>query len=604
MKFPLENFTRFCAGLSIPAKDHSGVFRMGALYSTQRYYLSEIAAGLESGVHDFLVLKGRQQGITTITDAMDLYWPQRYEGLQGMMVADDDDAREVRRDIIRQMYYSMVGQEFQMPVRVDNGNMLAWSNGSRLLWSQSSTKAKGAKTKLGRGRGLSYIHADEFDAWTDSRAVMGLRASRSDRHPRRLYTWASTAQGRGVLWEAWREYANSATTRRIFIPAWRHDLNYVLRENRAVWDIYGSDRLSEDERLWINAVKEQYDYDLPPEYVVWYRWKLAEDMHGDEAMMAQEHPNLPEDAFQSFGDKFFRPALIRQLREAAKRAPTPNGYKYEWGKWLDATHVPQCDPTDEGAIVVWEEPDPEGVYIVACHPAYSSSAEAPDDVVQVWRAYPDQLVQVAEYCVPDGDLTVRCAWACLHLAGSYRQARAFADVYFVMDVEMTGFSVLGEIQRFESRNWGLRMQGTRDLQNLMGAVRHYYFRRPDSLSRGVSAVEWKSQSSFRPWLLNQIRDVLENGHVEIRSEALVDELAMIRRGESSDADVIAAGAGGEHNECRVLAAAMACEHWLNTVQPEIAGRFAPKVMGPRDESVAVNMVGGFLDRVRMTGRGV
>src|SRR5262245_390144 len=175
---------------------------MKALYSTQRHFLNELAAGLENGVHDFLVLKGRQQGITTITDALDLYWPQKFEGLQGMMVADDDDSRELRRDTIRQMYYSMAGDDFRLPVRIDNGNMLGWSNGSRLLWSQSSTRAKGTKTKLGRGRGLAYIHADEFDAWTDSRAVMGLRASRSDRHPFRLYTWASTAQGNGVLWAA------------------------------------------------------------------------------------------------------------------------------------------------------------------------------------------------------------------------------------------------------------------------------------------------------------------------------------------------------------------------------------------------------------------
>lgn len=600
MKFPLANLERFCAGLSIPAKDHSGLFKMGKLYSTQQYFIRELAAGMENGVHDFLVLKGRQQGITTITDALDLYWPQKYEGLQGMMVADDDDSREVRRDTIRQMYYSMARPEFQLPVRVDNGNMLAWSNGSRLLWSQSSTKAKGTKTKLGRGRGISYLHADEFDAWTDSRAVMGLRASRSDRHPFRLYTWASTAQGHGVLWAAWREHANSPTTRRVFIPAWRHDLNYVPRDNRAVWDVYGSDRLTEDERLWMAGVSNEYGVSLPPEYVVWYRWKLAEDMHGDEAMMAQEHPNLPEDAFQSFGDKFFRPALIRELRAVAKQAPEPHGYTYNWGRWLDTTEVNPSAPNEDGTITVWEEPDIEGVYVVACHPAYSSSGDAPDDVVQVWRAYPDKLVQVAEYVKEGGDLTVRCAWACLHLAGAYRQNRPFADMYFVMDVETTGLSVLTEIQRFEQRNWGLRMQGTRDLQNLLGAVRHYYFRRPDSLARGVRAMEWQSKANFRPWLLNQMRDVLENGHVEVRSSELIDELANIRRGELNDADVIGAGAG--QSECRVLAAAMVVEKWLTEVQPEITGRFAPKEPQPGADNVAALMIGNYLDRVRATGR--
>jgi hypothetical protein len=173
-----------------------------------------------------------------------------------------------------------------------------------------------------------------------------------------------------------------------------------------------------------------------------------------------------------------------------------------------------------------------------------------------------------------------------------------------MDVEMTGFSVLNEIMRFEQRGWGQRIQGKHDLQNMIGAVRHYYFRRPDSLARGVRAVEWKSQASFRPWLLNQIRDVLENGHVEIRSPELIDELQAMRRGELQDADVITAGAGGEYSECRVLAAAMAVEHWFTNVQPEIQGRFAPKMVKPEETNVLSVLAGNFIGRVMRTGRGI
>src|SRR4029077_5242410 len=194
MIFPLANFEKFCANLTIPTKDFSGVFRMTPLYGTQRWFLREVAAGLEADVHDFLVLKSRQQGITTITDALDLYWPQKYDGIQGMMVADDETNRRVRRDILRQMFFSLPS-EYRLGIRADNDEFLGFENGSRLMYGAAAARTQGSKTKLGRGRGLSYIHADEFDAYTDPRAVKGLRASRSDRHPCRLYTWASTAQG-------------------------------------------------------------------------------------------------------------------------------------------------------------------------------------------------------------------------------------------------------------------------------------------------------------------------------------------------------------------------------------------------------------------------
>jgi hypothetical protein len=585
--------------LTIPTKDFSGVFRMTPLYGTQRYFLDEIATGLEAGVHDFLVLKGRQQGITTITDALDLYWPQKFDNVQAMMIADDDPNLKVRRAILRQMFYSLP-IPYRLPIHSDNEGFLEWNNGSRLMFAAAASRVQGSRTKLGRGRGASYIHADEFDAWTDTRAVKGLRASRSDRNPTRLYTWASTAQGHGVLWDTWKASEHSPTTRRIFIPWFMHDHYRIEQDNRAVWDAYGREDPSEEERLWLRAVDERYGIRVAPEQVVWWRWKLATDMEGDLAMMSQEHPWLPEDAFQTFGDVFFKASLIRHLRDDLATAPTPKGYRYRWAKYLDETPVDPCEPLTPGAITVWEEPDPQGVYIVACHPAFSSTQTARDDVVQVWRAYPDALVQAAEYVLEGGGLTRHCAWAAMHLAGAYRMNRRAADVYFVMDVEMTGLAVLQEIKRYEDNNWGLAPRpDARDLRDLKGAIRHYYFRKPDTWA-ATAATEWKSQPSYRPWILNQLRDVVDNGQTTIRSPVLVDELATVRRGEFGDADAIAAG--GNAGECRVIAMAMATESWLTTVIDEIRGRFPTKAEPTKGRHVGEMLVGNYLARLGAAGR--
>jgi hypothetical protein len=602
MKFPIAHFVRFCAQLEIPSKDE-GLVRMGHLYGTQRYLLREIAAGLEDDVHDFLVLKGRQQGITTITDALDVYWPQKYDGIQGMAVADDEPNRVIRRDIVRQMLYSLP-TEYRLDVRADNGDFLAWSNGSRLMFAAAAARTQGSKTKLGRGRGVSYVHGDEFDAWTNPRAVKGFRASLSDRHPYRLSTWASTAQGYGVLHDAWKETEGSPTTRRIFIPWWLHELYRVEQTTHAIWEAYGRERPTDDERLWMMLVEQRYGYRVQPEQLVWRRWKLATDFLGDEAMLMQEHPNLPEDAFQTFGDVFFRPALIRSLRERLTEAPTPTGWKYVWGRHLDESRPEPCEPGSKDSLTVWEEPDQAGVYIVSCHPAFSSTPLARDDVVQVWRAYPDKLEQAAEYVLEGGGLTRHCAWAAMHLAGAYRMRRRYADVYFILDVEMTGIAVLREIERLEQIGWGLSPQtrsAGRELEDLLGAVRHYFFRNPYTLG-GTFANEWKSQANFRPWLLNQLRDVVEDEHVEIRSPALIDELATVRRGESAGQGADQIAGGGIATDCRVIAAAMACEFWLTTVQHEIQGKFPTKAEPRQDRHVGEVMVGNFLAQLEQAGR--
>ena len=64
MKFNLQQFYRFCSNLKIETKEE-GLRKMDHLLGTQIYVMQEIAQGLEEDIHFFVILKGRQLGITT-----------------------------------------------------------------------------------------------------------------------------------------------------------------------------------------------------------------------------------------------------------------------------------------------------------------------------------------------------------------------------------------------------------------------------------------------------------------------------------------------------------------------------------------------------------
>ena len=66
MKFNLQQFYRFCSNLKIETKEE-GLRKMDHLLGTQTYVMDEISSGLEEGIHFFVILKGRQLGITTIS---------------------------------------------------------------------------------------------------------------------------------------------------------------------------------------------------------------------------------------------------------------------------------------------------------------------------------------------------------------------------------------------------------------------------------------------------------------------------------------------------------------------------------------------------------
>ena len=74
MNFDTNKFYQFCRYLRIEKKERGMITLGETLLGTQTYVMDEVAKGLKDDIHFFIVLKGRQLGITTISLAMDLYW--------------------------------------------------------------------------------------------------------------------------------------------------------------------------------------------------------------------------------------------------------------------------------------------------------------------------------------------------------------------------------------------------------------------------------------------------------------------------------------------------------------------------------------------------
>src|SRR5439155_639275 len=112
---------------------------------------------------------------------------------------------------------------------------------------------------------------------------------------------------------------------------------------------------------------------------------------------------------------------------------------------------------------------------------------------------------------------------------------------------------------------------------------------------------WKMSAEIRPWIIHQLRDEIERGHVVIRSPELIDGLDGLRRGEEGDADVIEAG--GVSDDSRVVCAAYACEHFLRNALPVVtalAGQRRPDRYAPK--SVEARLVSGYLQGIMQKGR--
>ena len=181
MKFDLQAFYSFCAELSIETKEH-GLKKMGNLLGTQTYVMNEIAKGLEEDKHFFVILKGRQLGITTISLALDLYWHFIHPGLQGTLTTDTEENRDMFRQTLA-MYMSGLPKQYKIPEITHNRNSLTLKNRSRLFYQVAGLRAKGS---LGRGKAITYLHGTETSSWGDEEGLASLLASLAETNPLRL----------------------------------------------------------------------------------------------------------------------------------------------------------------------------------------------------------------------------------------------------------------------------------------------------------------------------------------------------------------------------------------------------------------------------------
>ena len=217
MKFDLGRFYKFCSQLRIETKEE-GLKKLDVLLGTQTYVMNEIAKGLEDDVHHFVILKGRQLGITTISLALDLYWHFTHPGLQGTLTTDTEENRDMFRSTLG-MYMDGLPKEWKIPLVGHNRNSLTLKNRSRLFYQVAGLRAKGS---LGRGKAITFLHGTETSSWGDEEGLASLLASLAEKNPDRLYTFESTARGFNMFHDMYVTAKRARTQRAIFCGWWHN----------------------------------------------------------------------------------------------------------------------------------------------------------------------------------------------------------------------------------------------------------------------------------------------------------------------------------------------------------------------------------------------
>ena len=550
MRFNLKQFYHFCSQLKIETKEQ-GLKRMDTLLGTQTYVMDEMAKGLAEDVHFFVILKGRQLGITTISLALDLYWHFVHAGLQGTLTTDTEENRDMFRSTLG-MYMEGLPKEFRIPLVAHNRNQLSLKNRSRLFYQVAGLRAKGS---LGRGKAITYLHGTETSSWGDEEGLASLLASLAETNPDRLYIFESTARGFNMFHDMYVTAKRARTQRAIFCGWWRNQF-YSVPADDPIYKTYWDGKLSPEEKEWTKDIKKLYQVEINSRQMAWWRWKMYEGIKDDQ-LMYQEFPPTEDYAFIMTGTSFFSTSRCTDAMKIAKKLNC-DYYRYSMGANFQDT---QCIKSTErlATLTVWEEPVDDGWYVIGADPAYGSSDWKDRFCIQVFRAYADGLEQVCEFATSELN-TFQFAWVIAHLAGAYKNST------LNLEVNGPGQAVINEIQNLKRQAAAMGGGMGRSLMDVLAHMRNYMWRRNDNMSGVSNSIHWMTTSQTKERMMAYMKDYFERGMMAVYSTELLEEMKTIIR----DGGTIEAS--GRNKDDRVIASALACAAYAEQVQPQLIMR--------------------------------
>ena len=560
MDFDLAKFYKFCAELKIETKEE-GLKKMGKLLGTQTYVMEEIDKGLKEDVHFFVILKGRQLGITTVSLALDLYWQFTHPGWQGTLVSDTEENRDMFRSTLG-MYIDGLPKEYKIPLVAHNRNQMVLKNRSRIFYQIAGNKAR-----LGQGKAITYLHATETASWGNDEGLASLIASLAEKNPQRLYIFESTAQGFNMFHDMYKTAKRARTQRAIFCGWWRNEYYSVGPETKE-YKVYWDGKLKPEEKEWVREIKKLYGVEVNSRQMAWWRWKMAEGIK-DETLMYQEFPPTEDYAFVMTGTSFFSNS---RCTDAAKHAKTLEYecYRYAFGQLFQDT---ECLPSSDrlATLRIWQQPIDTAYYVIGADPAYGSSDWADRFCIQVFRVYADGLDQVAEFATSELN-TYQFAWVIAHLAGAYKNST------LNLEVNGPGQAVINELRNLKRLATAMQGRMATDMMDVLGSMQNYIWRRNDTMGGLSNSIGFVTTSSSKERMLSYMKDYFERGMMGIFSMDLLEEMKGIVRENGF------IGAPGRGKDDRVIAAALATIAWAEQVQPRLIGMRLSKEMSVKQDT--------------------
>jgi hypothetical protein len=360
LKLTLNEFERFC-NKCLKIKTKSGELLPFLLNEAQRTFARIVLKALKAGKPvRVIILKARQMGFSTVTEALFYYLSSLQEAKNAFIVAQDSSASENLYDMFR-LYYENIPENIKPMRKRNNARRLTFENPS--VKEVERQKNPGLKSKitvasaenkvLARSETIHYLHASELAFWPSSKKKKHLTAlfAALSKEPGTIGVIESTANGMEdfkQMWDAAENSENDYTP--LFFP-WFDMPSYRMP-------------VPDDFELTPDEIELKERFDLDDEQLQWRRFTIRNDCNRDVRQFRQEYPSVPEEAFLLSGDGIFDNEEIQRKMDQLTEVPIPFD--------IDVTKK-QISEKKNGKLLLFRTPEEGKKYVIGADTAKGKS---------------------------------------------------------------------------------------------------------------------------------------------------------------------------------------------------------------------------------------
>ena len=279
--------------------------------NTLNQAIEDFEAGIITDI-SILVLKGRQQGFTTVVTALQLAYSITHRNFQGFTLADKSDNSEAIFQNKAKFPYSQLPDVLHPTEKFNNRKQLLFEK------INSSWAVDTATKDVGRSRTVNFFHGSECAFWKDGIApIQGALGEAFTKNCIKIYE--STANGYNDYQKMW----DSGVHINCFYEWWKTKEYRISFRSEEMMEDFLHTIETKKGWIWDRLRWLKDDKHLDAEQLFWY-WNKY-DKYLDKDLIKQEYPCTPHEAFLLSGKNVFDTAVILE-RLSRLQKPLKVGY--------------------------------------------------------------------------------------------------------------------------------------------------------------------------------------------------------------------------------------------------------------------------------------